>query len=48
MEPFMEKVERALKSRGKLFVHTFAHKKSPCHFKKGWMNKHFFTGGKMP
>ena len=44
----MAKVARALKPRGKLFVHAFAHKKSPYDFIKGWMNKHFFTGGTMP
>jgi cyclopropane fatty-acyl-phospholipid synthase-like methyltransferase len=42
------KVARALKPRGKLFVHIFAHKDSPYDFEDGWMTEYFFTGGTMP
>lgn len=44
----MEKISRALKPNGKLFVHIFAHKESPYDFEDGWMTTHFFTGGTMP
>jgi cation-transporting P-type ATPase 13A2 len=44
----MAKVARALKPKGKLFVHIFAHKESPYDFEEGWMSTHFFTGGTMP
>jgi cation-transporting P-type ATPase 13A2 len=39
---------RALKPRGKLFVHIFEHKEAPYDFDEGWMSTHFFTGGTMP
>lgn len=47
-ELLMEKVARALKPDGKLFVHLFAHRNTPYDFDGGWMTEHFFTGGTMP
>lgn len=47
-ELLMAKVSRALKPRGKLFVHIFAHKTDPYDYEEGWMTTHFFTGGTMP
>lgn len=44
----MQKISRALKPGGKLFVHIFAHKDTPYDFEEGWMSTHFFTGGTMP
>lgn len=44
----MEKVARALRPGGKLFVHIFAHTTTPYDFEEGWMSTHFFTGGTMP
>ncbi|KAJ4302676.1 hypothetical protein N0V90_001565 [Kalmusia sp. IMI 367209] len=44
----LEKVSRALKPGGKLFVHIFCHKDTPYDFEGGWMSEHFFTGGTMP
>lgn len=47
-ELLMAKIARALKPRGKLFVHIFAHCATPYDFEEGWMTTHFFTGGTMP
>lgn len=47
-ELLMAKVSRALKPRGKLFVHMFAHKSTPYDYEDGWMTTNFFTGGTMP
>jgi cation-transporting ATPase 13A2 len=47
-ELLMAKVSRALKPGGKLFVHIFAHKTTPCDFEEGWMSTHFSSGGTMP
>ena len=47
-ELLMAKVARALKPKGKLFVHIFANASSPYDFEDGWMTKYFFTGGTMP
>ena len=47
-ELLMQKVARALKPGGKLFVHIFAHCTTPYDFEDGWMATHFFTGGTMP
>ncbi|KAG9247880.1 cyclopropane-fatty-acyl-phospholipid synthase-like protein [Calycina marina] len=47
-ELLMAKVSRALKPRGKLFIHIFAHKTTPYSFEEGWMSTHFFSGGTMP
>ncbi|KAH8598033.1 hypothetical protein B0O99DRAFT_506557 [Bisporella sp. PMI_857] len=47
-ELLMAKVSRALKPKGKLFVHIFAHKTTPYDFEEGWMSTHFFSGGTMP
>jgi cyclopropane fatty-acyl-phospholipid synthase-like methyltransferase len=47
-EALMEKVSKALKPGGKLFVHIFAHESTPYDFEDGWMTEHFFTGGTMP
>jgi len=47
-ELLMAKVARALKPKGKLFVHIFAHKTTPYDFEEGWMSTHFFSGGTMP
>ena len=49
-ELLLQKVARALKPTGKLFVHIFAHKNTPYDFEEGsgWMSEHFFTGGTMP
>ncbi|KAI1468509.1 S-adenosyl-L-methionine-dependent methyltransferase [Daldinia caldariorum] len=47
-EQLMAKISRALRPRGKLFVHLFAHKDTPYDFEEGWMTTHFFTGGTMP
>lgn len=47
-ELLMAKISRALKPKGKLFVHIFAHKTTPYDFEDGWMSTHFFTGGTMP
>lgn len=47
-ELLMAKVSRALKPKGKLFVHIFAHKTTPYDFEEGWMTTHFFSGGTMP
>ncbi|KAF1974456.1 cyclopropane-fatty-acyl-phospholipid synthase-like protein [Bimuria novae-zelandiae CBS 107.79] len=44
----LEKVARALKPDGKLFLHIFCHKDTPYDFEGGWMSEHFFTGGTMP
>lgn len=44
-EQLMAKISRALKPRGKLFVHIFAHKTTPYDYEEGWMTTHFFTGG---
>ena len=44
----MEKVARALRPGGKLFVHIFAHNSTPYDFEAGWMSTYFFTGGTMP
>lgn len=44
----MAKIGSALRPRGKLFVHIFAHTDSPYDFEEGWMSSHFFTGGTMP
>ncbi|KAH7007990.1 S-adenosyl-L-methionine-dependent methyltransferase [Ilyonectria destructans] len=47
-ELLMAKIARALKPKGKLFVHLFAHKTTPYDYEEGWMTTHFFTGGTMP
>jgi len=47
-ELLMAKISRALKPRGKLFVHIFNHKDTPYDFEEGWMATYFFTGGTMP
>src|SRR3954454_8888226 len=47
-ELLMAKVARALKPKGKLFVHIFAHKTTPYDYEEGWMTTHFFSGGTMP
>ncbi|KAK7180844.1 cyclopropane-fatty-acyl-phospholipid synthase-like protein [Paraphaeosphaeria sporulosa] len=44
----LEKVSRALKPGGKLFLHIFCHKDTPYDFEGGWMSEFFFTGGTMP
>ncbi|CEJ83162.1 Putative Cyclopropane-fatty-acyl-phospholipid synthase [[Torrubiella] hemipterigena] len=44
----LAKLSRALKPKGKLFVHIFAHATSPYDFEDGWMTRHFFRGGTMP
>lgn len=46
----MDKIARALKPGGKLFVHTFAHRHTPYDYEDdgSWMATHFFTGGTMP
>jgi cyclopropane fatty-acyl-phospholipid synthase-like methyltransferase len=41
----LEKVSRALKPGGKLFLHIFCHKDTPYDFDGGWMSEFFFTGG---
>lgn len=41
----LEKVARALRPGGKLFVHIFCHKDTPYDFEGGWMSDYFFTGG---
>lgn len=41
----LEKVSRALKPGGKLFLHIFCHKDTPYDFEGGWMSEFFFTGG---
>ncbi|KAF2680189.1 cyclopropane-fatty-acyl-phospholipid synthase-like protein [Lentithecium fluviatile CBS 122367] len=47
-ELLMQKVSKALKPSGKLFVHIFCHATTPYDFEGGWMSEHFFTGGTMP
>lgn len=47
-ELLMAKISRALKPKGKLFVHIFCHKDMPYDYEDGWMTKYFFTGGTMP
>ncbi|KAF2736984.1 cyclopropane-fatty-acyl-phospholipid synthase-like protein [Polyplosphaeria fusca] len=47
-ELLLAKVSRALKPRGKLFVHIFCHATTPYDFESGWMTTFFFTGGTMP
>lgn len=47
-ELLMAKVAKALKPKGKLFLHIFNHKSTPYDFEEGWMSTHFFTGGTMP
>lgn len=47
-ELLMAKISRALKPKGKAFVHIFNHKTTPYDFDAGWMSTYFFTGGTMP
>ena len=47
-ELLMEKISKALKPEGRLFVHIFTHRTTPYDFDSGWMSTHFFTGGTMP
>ena len=47
-ELLMAKVARALKPKGKFFLHIFNHASTPYDFEQGWMSTHFFTGGTMP
>ncbi|KAH8155543.1 uncharacterized protein LAJ45_00553 [Morchella importuna] len=48
-EKLMGKVNRWLKSLGKLFVHIFAHREFPYEYgSDGWMGKYFFNNGNMP
>jgi cyclopropane-fatty-acyl-phospholipid synthase len=51
-ELLLEKVNRFLYDRGKLFVHIFTHKEFAYLFEvkdeSDWMSKYFFTGGIMP
>lgn len=47
-ELLMAKVSRALKPKGKLFVHIFAHRDTAYDFEDGWMTTYFFSGGTMP
>merc|ERR1719261_183933 len=51
-ELLLEKLSKALKSGGKLFVHIFCHNYLPYDFTEddlnAWMTKHFFKGGTMP
>ncbi|KAI4215032.1 MAG: hypothetical protein LQ351_002346 [Letrouitia transgressa] len=44
----MNKIARALKPSGLLFVHIFSHQNTPYDFEDGWMTTHFFSGGTMP
>lgn len=44
----LEKVSSWLRPEGKLFVHVFAHRTFPSHFKEGWMAENFFGGGTLP
>lgn len=44
----MQKIEKFLKPKGRLFVHIFSHKDFVYHFEDGWMAQTFFTGGTMP
>ncbi|KAL8669353.1 MAG: hypothetical protein Q9168_006045 [Polycauliona sp. 1 TL-2023] len=44
-ELLMEKISRALKPGGKLFVHIYSHRTTPYDFEQGWMSRHFFSGG---
>ncbi len=44
----LRKVSRWLTPNGKLFIHIFAQKDSPYHFRDSWMAENFFTGGTMP
>ncbi|KAJ9142627.1 Methyltransferase [Pleurostoma richardsiae] len=47
-ELLMAKIARALKPKGKLFVHIFTHRTMPYDYEEGWMTTYFFTGGTMP
>lgn len=46
------RIARWLRPGGELFVHVFAHRRTPYLFEVGgagdWMARHFFTGGMMP
>lgn len=46
------RIARWLRPGGELFVHVFAHRRTPYLFDVGgtgdWMARHFFTGGMMP
>ena len=47
-EILLNKINKWLKPKGKLFVHIFTHKDYTYEFEKGWMSDNFFTGGTMP
>lgn len=48
----LEKISRAMKPSGKLFVHVFCHRRFVYEFEtegaSNWMGRYFFTGGTMP
>ncbi len=51
-QPLLERVRKALKPTGRLFLHVFTHRNAPYRFdrqnKADWIAQHFFTGGIMP
>eukprot|EP00762_Andalucia_godoyi_P005545 ANDGO_00570.mRNA.1 (S)-coclaurine N-methyltransferase len=47
-ERVFQKVGKWLRPGGKMFVHVFAHSRTPYMFEQGWMARNFFSGGSMP
>jgi cyclopropane-fatty-acyl-phospholipid synthase len=51
-KPLLDRVRKAMKPNGRLFLHVFSHKNAPYRFdrqnKTDWIAQHFFTGGIMP
>ncbi len=51
-QPLLDRVRRALKPDGRLFLHVFSNLHAPYRFdrdnKEDWIAQHFFTGGIMP
>jgi cyclopropane-fatty-acyl-phospholipid synthase len=48
----LQRVRGWLRAEGRLFVHVFAHRRTPYRFDRSndadWIAQHFFTGGLMP
>ena len=48
-DTLFDRCTKWLKKGGKMFIHIFVHKTTPCHLEAesedDWMSKYFFTGG---